>query len=84
MCALQVLLVKINAKVREKMKEYQVKTDVFTMREGEWQVRVGNEVLPTTWNSRGAALAGLAVECKRRGIHDMSVDCWCMPERMSS
>ena len=42
-------------------------TDVFTIREGEWQVRIGLEVLPTIWNSRGAALAGLEVELRRRG-----------------
>jgi len=33
--------------------------EVFTIREGEWQVRLGSEVLPTIWNSKGAALAGL-------------------------
>lgn len=41
---------------------------VFSLCEGEWQVRIGNEVLPTTWNSRGAALSGLDVEMKRRGV----------------
>ena len=64
------------------MKEYQIKTDVFTIREGEWQVLIDKKVLPTTWNSRGAALAGLDFECKKRGIHKLSVNCWCMPERV--
>jgi hypothetical protein len=54
--------------------------EVFTIREGEWQVRLGSEVLPTTWNSKGAALAGLKVEMRRRGIHELSRDCWCQPE----
>ena len=39
---------------------------VFTIREGEWQIRIGDEVLPTIWNSKGAALAGLEVERRRR------------------
>jgi hypothetical protein len=42
-------------------------TGVFTIRQGEWQIRIGNDVLPAIWNSRGAALAGLAVELRRRG-----------------
>jgi hypothetical protein len=54
--------------------------EVFTIREGEWQVRLGSEVLPTIWNSKGAALAGLKVEMRRRGIHELSRDCWCQPE----
>lgn len=60
--------------------EYQVKTDVFCLREGEWQVRIADVVLPTIWNSKGAALAGLNTECKRRGVHELSRDCWCGPE----
>ena len=48
---------------------YTVPTDVFTLRDGEWQVRIDHEVLPTVWNSKGAALAGLATECWRRGIY---------------
>jgi hypothetical protein len=55
-------------------------SDVFAIREGEWQVRIGREVLPTIWNSKGAALAGLKVEMRRRGIHELSRDCWCKPE----
>ena len=42
--------------------------EVFTIREGEWKVRLGNEVLPTIWNSKGAALAGMKVEMRRRGL----------------
>lgn len=61
------------------MKTYTVPTDVFTIRQDEWQVRIGHEVLPTIWNSKGAALAGLATECHRRGIHKLSMDCWCKP-----
>ena len=40
--------------------------EVFTIREGEWRVRLGNEVLPTVWNSKGAALAGMNTELIRR------------------
>jgi hypothetical protein len=39
--------------------------EVFTIREGEWNVRCAGRVLPTVWNSRGAALAGLATELRR-------------------
>jgi hypothetical protein len=38
----------------------------FMLRDGEWQVRVGNIVLPTIWNSRGAAQAGGEVELRRQ------------------
>jgi len=38
---------------------------VFSIRAGEWQVLLNSVVLPHTWNSRGAALAGLAVERRR-------------------
>jgi hypothetical protein len=54
--------------------------EVFTIREGEWQVRIDGEVLSTRWNSKGAALAGMKVEMRRRGIHELSRDCWCKPE----
>lgn len=40
--------------------------EVFTVKEGEHKVRLGNEVLPTAWNSHGAALAGMEVETRRR------------------
>jgi hypothetical protein len=60
--------------------EERTMNQVFTIREGEWQIQVGGEVLPTTWNSKGAALAGLKVEMRRRGIHELSRDCWCQPE----
>ena len=58
--------------------------EVFTIREGEWKVRLGIFVLPTIWNSRGAALAGLKVEMRRRGEHELSRDCWCKPEVASA
>ena len=38
---------------------------VFTVKQGEWQVLINGVVLPTIWNSRGAALAGIAVELRR-------------------
>jgi len=59
--------------------EYDVKTDVFCLREGEWQVRIADLVLPTIWNSKGAALAGLSTECQRRGVRALSRACWCSP-----
>ena len=62
---------------------YTVPTDVFTIHPDEWQVRIDHEVLPATWNSKGAALAGLATECRRRGIHALSKDCWCQPDVQS-
>lgn len=43
-----------------------MKSDVFIIRPGEWQIRINGEVLPTTWNSRGAAIVGLKVELRRR------------------
>lgn len=61
------------------MKQYSEKTEVFSIRDGEWQVRIGNLVLPHTWNSKGAAIAGLDTEAKRRGVHKLSKDCWCNP-----
>ena len=39
--------------------------EVFTIREGEWQVRLGNKVLPTIWYSKGAAQAGMKTEIRR-------------------
>ena len=56
--------------------------EVFTISEGEWKVRLGNTVLPTIWNSKGAALAGLQVELRRRGVHELSRDWgnWRKPE----
>ena len=42
---------------------------IFTMREGEWKVRLNGEVLPTIWNSKGAAKAGLKTErCRRNRL----------------
>ena len=65
------------------MTDYSEKTDVFSLRENEWQVRIGLEVLPHIWNSKGAALAGLRTEARRRGVHELSRDCWCQPEVMT-
>ena len=42
--------------------------EVFVIREqGQevWKVTLNGYVLPTTWNSKGAAKAGLAVEKRR-------------------
>lgn len=39
--------------------------EVFSHREGEWQVRLGNKVLPHVWNNKGAALAGMQTELRR-------------------
>ena len=58
--------------------------EVFAIREGEWQVRLGGEILSAIFNSRGAALAGLKVEMRRRGLHELSRDCWCSPDIYSS
>ena len=44
--------------------KYTLPTEVFSIRQDEWQVRIGCEVLPVVWNSKGAALAGLAVEAR--------------------
>lgn len=59
--------------------KYEVKTDVFSVVDGEWRVRIADEVLPTTWNSKGAATAGLRTECRRREVHELSRECWCQP-----
>lgn len=61
---------------------------VFTVSSDEWQISIDGTVLPTVWNSKGAALAGLQVELRRRAAkqfaitgreHDASPDCWCRP-----
>ena len=54
--------------------------EVFSIRDGEFQIRLDDKVLPTTWNSKGAALAAIPAEAKRLGIHLLSRDCWCKPE----
>jgi len=66
-------------KAQENEMEYQVKTDIFTLRQDEWQIQIGDVVLPAIWNSKGAARAGLRTECKRRKVHELSRDCWCGP-----
>lgn len=40
--------------------------EAFSIRRDEWKARVGDEVLPHIWNSKGAALAGIEVELRRR------------------
>lgn len=42
-----------------------MKIDVFSLNEGEWQARIGDKVIAASWNSRGAALAGVATELRR-------------------
>lgn len=39
--------------------------EIFTVALGEWQVCLDGKVLPTVWNSRGAALAGMKTEMNR-------------------
>lgn len=41
------------------------KNCVFTLDGEAWQIRVNGRVLPFTFNSRGAAIAGLLVEQRR-------------------
>lgn len=41
-------------------------TCVFAVRAGEFQICIAGEVLPHFWSCRGAALAGLQVELRRR------------------
>lgn len=53
---------------------------VFSIKDGEYKVMLAGRVLPHTWNSKGAALAGLKTEARRRGIHLLSRDCWCNPK----
>jgi len=40
--------------------------EAFSIRRDEWKARIEGEVLPTVWNSKGAALAGIEVELRRR------------------
>ncbi len=54
--------------------------EVFSLRQDEWQVRLGKCAVPTIWNSQGAALSGMKTEMRRLGIHQLSRDCWCGPE----
>ena len=57
-----------------------MKNEVFTVKDGEYKICINGEVLPTAWNSHGAAQAGLRVELRRRGIHELSRNCWCNPQ----
>lgn len=41
---------------------------VFCIRADEWQIRVNDRVRPHTFNSKGAALAGIEVERRRDEI----------------
>lgn len=40
-------------------------TEVFTLREGEFQLMLDGVLLPHTWNSKGAAEAAIPVERER-------------------
>jgi hypothetical protein len=40
-------------------------TEAFTIRMGEWRLKLDGKVLPTTWNSKGAAEAAIPVERAR-------------------
>ena len=42
-----------------------MKTEAFTILEGEWHLKLDGKVLPTTWNSKGAAEAAIPVERAR-------------------
>jgi hypothetical protein len=46
---------------------------VFTVKQGEWQVVVDGKVLPATFNSYGAAKAGMETEQRRAAYADF--DC---------
>lgn len=39
--------------------------EAFSLKEGEWKIRVYGRVLPHSFNSKGAAEAGIVVEKKR-------------------
>jgi hypothetical protein len=41
-------------------------TDVFTIKQGEWQAIVDGELVKATFKSKGAALAAIPVERARR------------------
>ena len=62
-----------------KLEYYQSPVEVFVLPGEVWKVRINGEVIAATWNSKGAAIAGAATECKRLGIHRLSIDCWCHP-----
>lgn len=66
------------------MNKYAIPCDVFldplSLIGAAWRIRIDKEILPHTWATKGAALAGLDVECRRRGIHKLAKDCWCEPE----
>ncbi|CAB4143081.1 hypothetical protein UFOVP435_57 [uncultured Caudovirales phage] len=49
-----------------------VKNLVFSIREGEWQCRIDGVVLPTIWNSKGAAEAGMQVEIRRKAARQLN------------
>lgn len=50
------------------------KDQVFCVKEGEWNIMIDGVVLPTTFNSKGAALAGIAVEKRRRIRKQMMIN----------
>lgn len=45
-------------------------TEAFTICSGEWKLRLDGVVLPTTWNSKGAAEAAILVERRKLAIRD--------------
>jgi len=53
---------------------YTVKDGVFTLKFDEWKAILNGKVLPTEWNSRGAALAGLEVERRRQIATEKKVE----------
>ena len=53
------------------MKRYAVSTSVFSLDGETWHVRIGNAAVRAEWNSKGAAIAGLEVECRRLGIPEI-------------
>lgn len=43
-----------------------IKTQVFTLREGEWLLLLDGKIIPAIFNSPGAARAAIEVERRRR------------------
>lgn len=44
----------------------ELKTEAFTLRQGEWSLLLDGKIVPATFNSKGAALAAIEVERARR------------------
>jgi hypothetical protein len=62
-----------------KIEDYTSPVEVFVLSGEAWKIRINGEVIAAAWNSKGAAIAGAHVECRRLGIHHLSTDCWCKP-----